>query len=243
MAGKLDGKTAIITGAGRGIGREVAMLFAQQGARVIVNDLGSSVAGEGEDTSPAAQTVADIKAAGGEAIAHFGDVSDMDQAEDIVRTALNEWGQLDILVNVAGILRDRMIFNMTEEEWDAVVRVHMKGTFATTRFASMHWRQARERRPPDQLHLRVRAVRGARPAELCRREDGYLGLHPELRPLTRPVRCHREFDRPGRIHPDDGHRPGGARCHRPQPCRLGCREGHGAGPGEHRAAARLPRER
>jgi len=143
MAGKLDGKTAIITGAGRGIGREVAILFAQQGARVIVNDLGSSVAGEGEDTSPAAQTVADIKAAGGEAIAHFGDVSDMDQAEDMVRTALNEWGQLDILVNVAGILRDRMIFNMTEEEWDAVVRVHMKGTFATTRFASMHWRQAR----------------------------------------------------------------------------------------------------
>lgn len=143
MAGKLEGKTAIITGAGRGIGREVAILFAQQGARVIVNDLGSSVAGEGEDTSPAAQTVADIKAAGGEAIAHFGDVSDMDQAEDMVRTALNEWGQLDILVNVAGILRDRMIFNMTEEEWDAVVRVHMKGTFATTRFASMHWRQAR----------------------------------------------------------------------------------------------------
>jgi NAD(P)-dependent dehydrogenase (short-subunit alcohol dehydrogenase family) len=143
LAGKLEGKTAIITGAGRGIGREVALLFAKEGARVVVNDLGVSVAGEGQDNTPAAQTVADIKAAGGEAIANYADVADMDQAEDLVRTALNAWGQLDILVNVAGILRDRMVFNMTEEEWDAVVRVHMKGTFATTRFASIHWRQAR----------------------------------------------------------------------------------------------------
>ncbi|MGE0598953.1 MAG: SDR family NAD(P)-dependent oxidoreductase [Dehalococcoidia bacterium] len=143
MAGKLEGKTAIITGAGRGIGREVALLFAKEGAQVVVNDLGVSVSGEGADNSPAAQTVADIKAAGGQAVANYGDVSDMDQAEDLVRTALNEYGKLDILVNVAGILRDRMIFNMTEEEWDAVVRVHMKGTFATSRFASIHWRQAR----------------------------------------------------------------------------------------------------
>jgi NAD(P)-dependent dehydrogenase (short-subunit alcohol dehydrogenase family) len=143
MAGRLAGKTAIVTGAGRGIGREVALLFAQEGCRVLVNDLGTSVAGEGADTSPAAQTVAEIRAAGGEAIAHFGDVADLDAAEDMVRTVLNEWGQLDILVNVAGILRDRMVFNMTEEEWDAVVRVHMKGTFATTKFASLHWRQAR----------------------------------------------------------------------------------------------------
>lgn len=143
MAGKLEGKTAIITGAGRGIGREVALLFAQEGAQVVVNDLGVSVSGEGADNSPAALTVADIKAAGGQAIANYSDVSDMDQAEDLVRTALNEFGKLDILVNVAGILRDRMIFNMTEEEWDAVVRVHMKGTFATSRFASIHWRQAR----------------------------------------------------------------------------------------------------
>ena len=143
MAGKLEGKTAIITGAGRGIGREVALLFAQEGAQVVVNDLGVSVSGEGADNSPAAQTVNDIKAAGGQAIANYADVSDMDQAEDLVRTALNEFGKLDILVNVAGILRDRMIFNMTEEEWDAVVRVHMKGTFATSRFASIHWRQAR----------------------------------------------------------------------------------------------------
>lgn len=144
MPGKLEGKTAIITGAGRGIGREVALLYAREGARVIVNDLGVSVDGEGKDNSPAQMVVNEIKAAGGEAIANYADVADMDQAEDLVRTALNEWGKLDILVNVAGILRDRMIFNMTEEEWDAVVRVHMKGTFATSRFASIHWRQARQ---------------------------------------------------------------------------------------------------
>jgi NAD(P)-dependent dehydrogenase (short-subunit alcohol dehydrogenase family) len=144
MPGKLEGKTAIITGAGRGIGREVAMRFASEGARVIVNDLGVSVDGEGKDDTPAQQVVNEIKAKGGIALANYSDVSDMDQAEDLVRQALNEWGQLDVLVNVAGILRDRMIFNMTEEEWDAVVRVHLKGTFATTRFASIHWRQARQ---------------------------------------------------------------------------------------------------
>lgn len=144
MAGKLEGKTAIITGAGRGIGREVALLFAQEGAQVVVNDLGVSVSGEGADDSPAAQTVADIKAAGGQAVANYGDVSDMDQAEDLVRTALNEFGKLDILVNVAGILRDRMVFNMTEDDWDSVMDVHAKGTFNTTKFASIYWRQARE---------------------------------------------------------------------------------------------------
>ena len=142
--GKLDGKTAIVTGSGRGIGAEVAKAFAREGARVIVNDLGVSVDGEGKDNSPATLVAEEIKKAGGEAIANFSDVADVEQAEELVRTALNEWGQLDILVNVAGILRDRMIFNMTEEEWDAVVRVHMKGTYATTRFASIHWRQRRE---------------------------------------------------------------------------------------------------
>jgi NAD(P)-dependent dehydrogenase (short-subunit alcohol dehydrogenase family) len=144
MPGKLEGKTAIITGSGRGIGAEVAKRFASEGARVMVNDLGVSVSGETPDNTPAQETVNAIKAAGGEAIVNYSDVADMEQAEDMVRQVLNEWGQLDILVNVAGILRDRMVFNMTEEEWDAVVRVHMKGTFATTRFASIHWRQARQ---------------------------------------------------------------------------------------------------
>ncbi|GIW13300.1 MAG: short-chain dehydrogenase [Tepidiforma sp.] len=144
MAGRLEGKTAIITGAGRGIGREVALLFAREGCRVLVNDLGTSVAGEGADAAPAAQTAAEIRAAGGEAVPHFGDVSEMDAAEDMVRKVLDEWGRLDIVVNTAGILRDRMVFNMTEEEWDAVIRVHLRGTFATTKFASIVWRQARE---------------------------------------------------------------------------------------------------
>lgn len=144
MPGKLEGKTAIITGAGRGIGREVALRFASEGAKVVVNDLGVSVDGQGKDDTPAQQVVNEIKAAGGDALANYADVSDMEQAEDLVRQCLNEWGQLDVLVNVAGILRDRMIFNMTEEEWDAVVKVHLKGTFATSRFASIHWRQARQ---------------------------------------------------------------------------------------------------
>jgi NAD(P)-dependent dehydrogenase (short-subunit alcohol dehydrogenase family) len=144
MPGRLEGKTAIITGAGRGIGREVALRFASEGAKVVVNDLGVSVDGQGKDDTPAQQVVNEIKAAGGDALANYADVSDMEQAEDLVRQCLNEWGQLDVLVNVAGILRDRMIFNMTEEEWDAVVKVHLKGTFATTRFASIHWRQARQ---------------------------------------------------------------------------------------------------
>jgi NAD(P)-dependent dehydrogenase (short-subunit alcohol dehydrogenase family) len=144
MPGKLEGKTAVITGSGRGIGREVALLFAKQGAKVVVNDLGVSVDGEGKDNSPATQVVNEIKAAGGEAIANFGDISEMDQAEELIRTALDSWGKLDILVNVAGILRDRMIFNMTAEDWDAVIKVHLRGTYATTRFASIHWRQARQ---------------------------------------------------------------------------------------------------
>ena len=142
--GHLDGKTAVITGAGRGIGREIALLFAKEGARVVVNDLGTSVAGEGADTRPAEEVVEEIRAFGGEAIPDFGDVSDVDQAEALVRKALDAWGKLDILVNCAGILRDRMIFNMTPEEWDAVIRVHLRGTYATTRFASIHWRQARQ---------------------------------------------------------------------------------------------------
>ena len=141
MAGKLDGKTAIITGAGRGIGREVALRFASEGARVIVNDLGVSVAGEGSDTTPAQEVVNEIKAKGGQALVNYADVSNMEQAEDLVRQALNEWGQLDILVNVAGILRDGMVFKMSEEDWDAVVAVHLKGHFVPTRWAAAYWRE------------------------------------------------------------------------------------------------------
>ncbi len=140
----LEGKTAIVTGAGRGIGRGIALLLADQGAQVVVNDFGGSVEGEGRDQSPAAEVVREIEAAGGAAVANYADVGDHKEAEDLVRQALDTFGKLDILVNVAGILRERMIFNMTEQEWDDVIRVHLKGTFNTTHFASIHWRSERK---------------------------------------------------------------------------------------------------
>ena len=143
MGNKLEGRIAIVTGAGRGIGASVARLFASEGAKVVVADLGVSVDGTGADKSPAQQVVDDIKAAGGEAVVNADDVADFQSGEAIIRQAIDTYGRLDVLVNVAGILRDRMIFNMTEDEWDAVVRVHMKGTFNTCRFASAYWREQR----------------------------------------------------------------------------------------------------
>ncbi|MPZ98965.1 MAG: SDR family NAD(P)-dependent oxidoreductase [Dehalococcoidia bacterium] len=144
MAQHLEGKSAIVTGAGRGIGRGIALALASQGASVIVNDFGGTVEGEGRDQSPAQQVVDEIRAAGGTAEANYADVAEHREAEDLVRQALDTYGKLDILCNVAGILRERMIFNMTEQEWDAVIRVHLKGTYNTTHFASIHWRQRRE---------------------------------------------------------------------------------------------------
>ena len=141
---RLDGRVAIVTGAGRGIGRSVARLLASEGASVVVNDLGAAVDGSGRDTGPAHDVVAEIAEAGGKALANGADVSDFAAAENLVQTAIEQFGRLDVLVNVAGILRDRMVFNMTEQEWDDVIRVHMKGTFNTTRFASAHWRSLRE---------------------------------------------------------------------------------------------------
>ena len=142
--GMLDNRVAIVTGAGRGIGAEISKLFAAQGAKVIVNDLGGSVDGSGAAAAPADEVVAFIKDTGGEAQANYASVADYNAAEGIIQQALDEYKRLDILVNVAGILRDRMVFNMTEEEWDAVVDVHMKGTFNTSKYASIYWRQQRE---------------------------------------------------------------------------------------------------
>ena len=143
MGSHLEGKSAIVTGAGRGIGRGIAIALASEGASVVVNDLGGSVDGQGSGHSPADEVVATIGEAGGEAQPNYADVADHRQAEGLVRQALDAYGKLDILVNVAGILRERMIFNMTEDEWDAVIRVHLKGTYNTTHFASIHWRQTR----------------------------------------------------------------------------------------------------
>ncbi len=141
---RLDGRVAIVTGAGRGIGRSVALLLARQGAAVVVNDLGAALDGSGADSGPAQQVVNEITEAGGKAVANGADVSDHAAAEELVREAVEGFGRLDVVVNVAGILRDRMVFNMTEQEWDDVIRVHLKGTFNTTKFAAAHWRSLRE---------------------------------------------------------------------------------------------------
>jgi NAD(P)-dependent dehydrogenase (short-subunit alcohol dehydrogenase family) len=137
---KLDGKVAIVTGAGRGIGREHAHALAGAGARVVVNDLGVSLAGDAAGDSPAEQVVDEITSAGGEAIADGENVADFDGAKRLVAHAIDAFGRLDILVNNAGILRDRMLVNMEEAEWDAVIQVHLKGHFAPTRHAASYWR-------------------------------------------------------------------------------------------------------
>ena len=139
--GTLDGRVAIITGAGRGLGREHALLFASQGAKVVVNDLGGANDGSGSDMTPAQQTVADIKAMGGEAIVNGDNVADWAGAKRMVDSAIETFGDLDILVNNAGILRDRVLVNMTEAEWDAVIAVHLKGHFAPSRWAATYWRE------------------------------------------------------------------------------------------------------
>ena len=138
--GICDGKVVIVTGAGRGIGRGHALEFARQGAKVVVNDLGGARDGEGGDLTPAQEVVAEIEAMGGEAIANGDDVSSWDGAADMVSQAVEHFGVLHVLVNNAGILRDRMLANMTEDEWDAVINVHLKGTFAPARHAAAYWR-------------------------------------------------------------------------------------------------------
>jgi NAD(P)-dependent dehydrogenase (short-subunit alcohol dehydrogenase family) len=138
--GALDGRIAVITGAGRGIGREHALLFASEGAKVVVNDLGGSPDGTGEDASAAQAVVDEISEAGGEATANHDDVSSWDGAANLIKQAVDEYGPVDALVNNAGILRDAFIASMTEEQWDAVVQVHLKGHFCALRHAVEHWR-------------------------------------------------------------------------------------------------------
>ena len=141
MARLCEGKIAIVTGAGRGIGREHALSLASQGAKVVVNDLGGNIDGSGGDLSPAEQVVQEIKGMGGEAVANGDSVSDWAGAERLINTAIETFGDLNIVVNNAGILRDRMLFSMSEAEWDAVINVHLKGTFAPSRFACVYWRE------------------------------------------------------------------------------------------------------
>jgi NAD(P)-dependent dehydrogenase (short-subunit alcohol dehydrogenase family) len=152
---------AIVTGAGRGIGREHALSLARHGALVVVNDLGAGVDGSGEDASPAQQVVAEIEAAGGRAITNGDDISSFDGAERLVRAAVETFGDLHVVVNNAGILRDRMMANMTEAEWDAVIKVHLKGTFAPAHFAAAYWRdRSKAGQPVDGRIINTTSVSG-----------------------------------------------------------------------------------
>ena len=139
--GALDGRIAIITGAGRGIGREHALLFADEGAKVVVNDLGGALDGSGDDRTPAEQVADEIVAAGGEAVANADDITDWEGGKHLIDTAVEAFGDVNVLVNNAGILRDRVLVNMSEAEWDAVVQVHLKGHFVPTRHAAAYWRE------------------------------------------------------------------------------------------------------
>jgi hypothetical protein len=146
MMGCLEGKVAAVTGAGRGIGRATALMMAEHGARVVVNDIGGDRHGQGDSTAPADEVVAEIKDKGGEAVASYDSVATMQGGENIINAAINAFDKIDIVVNNAGILRDRMIFNMSEEEWDGVIATHLKGCFTTTRAATPYMRQQKSGR-------------------------------------------------------------------------------------------------
>ncbi len=153
MSRLVEGRVAIVTGAGRGIGREHALMLAAKGAKVVVNDLGGDVDGSGGDVSPAQTVVNEIEGMGGEAIVNGGNVADFNDAEAMIQQAVDTFGRLDILINNAGILRDRMIFKMEESDWDAVINVHLKGTYAPTHHAAKYWRE--QSKAGDQPDARI----------------------------------------------------------------------------------------
>lgn len=151
MSGTLDGRVVIVTGAGRGIGASVSRLFAEQGAKLVVNDLGAGPDGTGDDEGPARDIADEIVKAGGEAVSDGGDIADTATGKRLVDLAVDTYGRLDVVVNVAGILRDKMIFNLDDEDWDAVIRVHLRGHFSTVKPAAAYWRGQRN---PDG-HFRI----------------------------------------------------------------------------------------
>ena len=235
--GLLDGKAALVTGAGRGIGRGIALALAQAGAKVVVNDLGTSLSGEGAEALPADQVVDEILTNGGQAAANRGNVASFDRRHRDGRAGGRTFGRIDILVNVAGILRDRMIFNMTEAEWDAVIAVHLKGTFNCTRAASIHMREQQGGRIISMSSVSALGVAG--PAELRRRQGRHHG--PDLVDGQRAgqVRRHRQRDHAERRHAHDrldAARQADVRRDRQVAERDG--PGHRARPGQRRAAGR-----
>ena len=154
MGNIVEGRVAVVTGAGRGIGREHALMLAENGAKIVVNDLGAGVDGSGADTTPAQAVVDEIKELGGEAIVNGDDVSSWDGAKNMIDQTIDAFGTIDVVVNNAGILRDRMLVNMTEDEWDAVIQVHLKGTFAPSRHAAAYWRQ-RSKETGEKVNARI----------------------------------------------------------------------------------------
>ena len=161
MSSFCEDRVAIVTGAGRGIGREYAIMLAEHGAKVVVNDLGGARDGTGAAAGPAAEVVEEIVKAGGQAVANGDDVSDWNGAQRMIQQALDTYGGLDVLVSNAGILRDRMLVNMTEQEWDAVIKVHLKGTFAPAHFAAAYWRErSKAGQPVDARLINTTSVSG-----------------------------------------------------------------------------------
>ncbi len=206
--GICDGRVVIVTGSGRGIGREHALAYAREGAKVVVNDLGGDMHGEGGDPSAAMEVVEEIKAMGGEAVANGENVADFAGAGRMVQRAIDTFGHLDTLVNNAGILRDRMLANMEESEWDAVIGVHLKGTFAPDPPRGRVLARPGEGRHPDQGARREHVVavghlRQRGPDELRRGQGRHRRVHDHLRARARPLRRVHERDRSGRPHPHD----------------------------------------
>ena len=200
MSKLCEGRIAIVTGAGRGIGREHALSLAAHGAKVVVNDLGGNVDGSGGDLCPAEQVVAEIKGMGGEAVANGDSVSSWEGAQRLINTAVETFGDLHAVINNAGILRDRMLTNMTEEEWDAVINVHLKGTFAPSRWAAAYWReQAKAGKPVDGRIINTTSVqwhlRQPWADQLRRRKGGHRCVHQHRGVGTGAVRRHGQCGR------------------------------------------------